>query len=154
MNGIEFGASFDAGALHNNDYSLRFYINGTKFFKLTEIVRDLTVTTKDVFITKNITNVAGLTLTYGVEYGMKGYTTRLSGRYVGKRFDTDFSDLIKKPEIEYAKFMLMDFSTIIPVRKSDKLTFQVNNITDENYYEKRGWNMPGRNFTVKYSINL
>ncbi|NOT91624.1 TonB-dependent receptor [Ferruginibacter sp.] len=154
MNGFEFGASFDAGAFHNYDYSLRFFINGTKFFKLTEVVRDLTITTSDVFRTKNITNVANLTLIYGIEYGVKGFVTRLSGRYVGKRFDTDFSDLIKKPEIEYAKFMLLDFSTTIPVRKNDRIIIQVNNITDENYYEKRGWNMPGRNYTVKYSVNL
>ncbi len=154
MSGLEFGASFDIGAFNNYDYTLRFYFNATKYLKMEETVRDKTITTSNVFRTKTITNIADLTMTYGIEYGRKGYTARLSGRYTGKRFDTDFTDVIKRPDIEYAKFMVLDFSTTIPLSKKDRLILQVNNITDENYYEKRGFNMPGRNFTVKYSINL
>ena len=98
--------------------------------------------------------MADLTMTYGLEYARKGLSARLSGRWVGKRYDTDNTDLVKRPEIEYAKFMVLDFSTTIPLRKKDKLILQLNNLTDENYYEKRGYNLPGRNFRISYAISL
>lgn len=150
QNGVEIAASFDIGAFSNYNYSLRLYANATRFFQLEESLLDRTITTSQVFRTRNITNVADLTLTYGIEYAAKGFATRLSGRHVGKRFDTDFSDVIKRPEVEYAKLMLLDFSTTVPIAAKSKLIAQVNNITDENYYEKRGFNQPGRNFTIKY----
>lgn len=154
MRGIELSAVVDLGAFDNYDYSFRLFFNATRFFTLEENVRDRAVTTETVFRTKNITNVAEQTLTYGLEYAKNGFATRLSGRSVGKRYDTDNTDLIKRPEIEYARLMVLDFSTAIPVRKHDKLMLQVNNLTDENYYEKRGFNLPGRNFKLSYSISL
>jgi vitamin B12 transporter len=30
----------------------------------------------------------------------------------------------------------------------------MNNITDENYYEKRGYNLAGRNFSVRYALSF
>jgi len=34
------------------------------------------------------------------------------------------------------------------VGKDTRLSLAVNNLTDENYYEKRGYNMPGRNWKI------
>jgi vitamin B12 transporter len=154
MRGLELGAAFDLGAFSDYDYSLRLFFNTTRFFTLEEMVRDKTFTTETVFRSRNITNVAASTTTYGLEYAKNGLATRLSGRYVGKRYDTDNTDLIKRPEIEYAKFMVLDFSIVIPARKKDKIICQVNNLTDENYYEKRGYNLPGRNFKISYAVSL
>lgn len=154
MRGLEYGGTFDLGAFSDYTYSFRLFFYTTQFFTLQETVRDKTFTTESIFRTRNITNVAARTSTFGLEYAKNGLSTRLSGRYVGKRYDTDNSDLIKRPEIEYAKFMVFDLSIAIPVRKKDKLIAQVNNITDENYYEKRGYNLPGRNFRISYTVSL
>jgi vitamin B12 transporter len=154
MRGLEFGGAFDAGAFRNYAYSFRLFFYTTGFFRLQETVRDKTITTESVFRTKNITNVAARTSTFGLEFAQRGFSTRLSGRYVGKRYDTDNSDLIKRPEVEYAKFMVFDLSVVVPVRKKDKFIAYVNNITDENYYEKRGYNLPGRNFKISYTLSL
>ena len=34
------------------------------------------------------------------------------------------------------------------------LAVLVNNLTDENYYEKRDYNLPGRNLTGGYTLNF
>ena len=154
MRGLEYGGSFDLGAFNAYAFSFRLFYYTTQFFTLQETVRDKNFTNESLFRTKNITNVAGRTSTFGLEYMKEGLCTRLSGRYVGKRYDTDNSDAIKRPEIEYAKFMVFDLSVAMPVRKKDKLIAQVNNVTDENYYEKRGYNLPGRNFKISYTISL
>ena len=154
IRGLEFSAAIDFGVFDNYTYSFRLFVNATRFFTLEETVRDRAITTETIFRTKNITNVAAQTVTYGLEYAKNGFISRLSGRAVGKRYDTDNTDLIKRPEIEYAKFMVLDCSTTIPVHKHNKLVLQVNNLTDENYYEKRGYNLAGRNFKISYALSL
>ena len=34
------------------------------------------------------------------------------------------------------------------------LAVLANNLTDENYYEKRGYNLPGRNLTGRYTLSF
>ena len=34
------------------------------------------------------------------------------------------------------------------------LSVLANNLTDENYYEKRGYNLPDRNLTGRYTLNF
>ncbi len=154
IQGLEIGAAIDLGAFADYAYSLKVYANAVKIIKAQEKFRDKNITTEDVFRTLDIYNVADLTLLYGVEYSTNKFKTRLGGRYVGARKDTDWNDYIKRPEIEYPAFMVLDFSVSFKAYKSNDLNIQINNITDENYYEKRGFSMPGRTFKVKYVFNF
>lgn len=148
INGFEAEVAWDFGTLMDKAYSLKFFANGTKSSKAKEVTlnADGSRTTKDIY------NVADFTASYGFEYNnLKGLDLRLTGRYVGKRKDTDFNDP-KSPEIVYPEFMVVDFGASYTYRKKHTISFLMNNITDENYYEKRGFNLAGRNFALRYGI--
>lgn len=148
INGFEAEFAWDFGTLAQKDYSLKLFANGTKSSKAKEITiaADGSRTSKDIY------NVADFTASYGLEFNnLKGLDLRLNGRYVGKRKDTDFNDA-KSPEIVYPEFMVVDFGASYTFVKRHTVSFLMNNITDENYYEKRGFNLAGRNFSVKYNI--
>lgn len=150
INGFEAEFAWDFGTLAAKDYSLKLFANGTKSSKAKEvtIAPDGTETSKDIY------NVADFTASYGFEFNnLKGLDLRLNGRYVGKRKDTDFNDP-KTPEIVYPEFMTMDFGAGYTYKKKHTISFLVNNITDENYYEKRGFNLAGRNFSVRYNLSF
>jgi len=150
INGFEAEFAWDFGTLAAKDYSLKFFANGTKSSKAKEvtIAPDGTETSKDIY------NVADFTASYGFEFNnLKGLDLRLNGRYVGKRKDTDFNDP-KTPEIVYPEFMTLDFGAAYTYKKKHTISFLMNNITDENYYEKRGFNLAGRNFSVRYSLSF
>lgn len=150
INGFEAEFAWDFGTLAAKDYSLKLFANGTKSSKAKEvtIAPDGTETSKDIY------NVADFTASYGFEFNnLKGLDLRLNGRYVGKRKDTDFNDP-KTPEIVYPEFMTLDFGAAYTCKKKHTISFLMNNITDENYYEKRGFNLAGRNFSVRYSLSF
>jgi vitamin B12 transporter len=150
ISGLEAELSYDFGALQNNRYALRAFINATRTFTAEEITiaADGTETKKDIY------NIAGFTASYGVEYNnRKGFDLRLNGRYTGHRKDTDFNDP-RSPEIIYPEFMVVDFYAGYTYNRKHTLGLFVNNITDENYYEKRGFNLPGRNFNIRYTITF
>jgi vitamin B12 transporter len=150
ISGLEYGLGYDLGALNDYRYSLRLFANATSNFEAKEI----TVNKDGLETSKDIYNVSRLTTSYGVEYNnLKGFTTRLSGRYVGHRKDTDFTDP-SYPQIEYPAFMVLDLAASYTYARQHTLTLFVNNLTDENYYEKRGFNMPGRNIALRYSITF
>ena len=148
IRGLEGELSYDFGALHNNSYVLNLFANATKTFKAEEI----TIAANGAEIKSSIYNVADFTTSYGLDYNnRKGLDLRVSGRYVGKRKDTDFNDA-RFPEIVYPEFMVVDFSAGYTYAKKHSITLFVNNITDENYYEKRGYNLQGRNINIRYAI--
>jgi vitamin B12 transporter len=150
IRGLEGELSYNFGAMQNKRYALRAFINATKTFTAQEITiaADGTQTKKDIY------NIADLTAGYGVEFNnRKGINTRLSGRYVGHRKDTDFNDP-KSPEIVYPAFMVLDFYAGYTYAGKHTVGIFVNNITDENYYEKRGFNMQGRNINIRYAITF
>jgi vitamin B12 transporter len=150
INGFEAEFAWDFGTLAAKDYSLKVFANATKSSKAKEVtlLADGTESTKDIY------NVPNFTSTYGFEFNnLKGLDLRLSGRYVGKRKDTDFNDS-KYPEIVYPEFMVADFAASYTYKKRHTVTFMMNNITDENYYEKRGFNLAGRNFSLRYNISF
>ena len=147
ISGLETEISYDFGALNNYSYSLRAYWNGTSILRAKELIVGT-----DAWATKrDIQNVAKNTLNYGLEYdNLKWLRLRLSGRNVGTRTDIDYTDIIN-PEIEYPKYMVMDFTAAFKIAGGHSLALKINNITDENYYEKRGYNLPGRAVSVRYT---
>jgi vitamin B12 transporter len=114
-------------------------------------------------LTLNMHNVADLTLNYGLEYNkLQWFTSRLSGRYVGRRFDTDWSYYLSNEngygtgnyaDILYPAFMTLDWVNSFQL-KNYELSLLINNLTDENYYEKRGFNLMGRNYMLRFKISI
>jgi vitamin B12 transporter len=150
INGFEAEFAWDFGTLAVKDYSLKLFANATKTAKAEEI----TIAPNGTETVKDIYNVADFTASYGIEYNnLKALDLRLSGRYVGKRKDTDFNDPLS-PEVVYPEFMTMDFAASYMYQKKHTISFLMNNITDENYYEKRGYNLAGRNFSVRYALSF
>ena len=150
IQGLEGELSYDFGTLHSNRYGLRVFVNATKTFMAEEI----TIGSNGAQTKRGIYNVADFTASYGLDYNNhKGLAIGLMGRYVGKRKDTDFNDA-RSPEIVYPCFMVLDFSAGYTWAGKHSLTLFVNNLTDENYYEKRGFNLQGRNINLRYAISL
>ncbi|MCX2485602.1 TonB-dependent receptor [Pedobacter sp. MR2016-24] len=150
INGFEAELAWDYGTFAAKDYSLRLFANATRTSKAEEV----TVGNDGAKTYKDILNVADFTSTYGVEFNnLKGIDLRLSGRYVGNRKDTDFND-DRSPEIVYPEFMVVDFAASYTYQQKHTLSFLMNNLTDENYYEKRGYNLAGRNFSLRYMLRF
>ncbi|HEV7380925.1 MAG TPA: TonB-dependent receptor [Dyadobacter sp.] len=150
INGLETEISYDFGALSNYNYTLRAFWNGTSILKAKEQI----VGTDASTVTRAIQNVAKNTFNYGLEYdNLKWLKLRLSGRSVGTRTDIDYTDPIN-PEIEYPAYMVADFTASFRLSETHQISLRVNNLTDENYYEKRGYNLPGRAVSVRYNIQF
>lgn len=148
IQGLEAEASYDFGALAGHRYELRAFVGGTRNFRFADVVNnaDGTQSIRPVF------NVAGLSGNYGVAFDSHhGLRARLAGHYVGPRADTDFTDT-RAPQIDCPAYMTLDCSAAYTLAARHTLTLQVGNLTDENYYEKRGFNLPGRSWTGGYAI--
>lgn len=149
ISGLELELGYDFGALHNYTYSLRVFANATKIIEAEEITVDESHETK-----RDIHNVSNFNSTFGLDYNnFKWLNARLSGRYVGNRKDTDYNDP-QYPEIEYPAFMVLDFMVALTYEKQHTLSLSIDNLTDENYYEKRGYNMPGRTVSIRYGLTF
>lgn len=166
IRGLEAEASYDFGALAERRYVLRLFAGGTSYSGTFFLLRLFTGGTKvlkaeDVVnnvdgtsTTRAIFNVARLSGNYGLAFDNNhGLRARLAGRFVGNRRDTDFNDS-RRPEIEYPRYMTLDFSADYTLAERHTFSLLVGNLTDENYYEKRGFNLPGRNFTGRYTITF
>lgn len=150
IKGLEVMATYDFGALANYAYLLQVFVNVTHYFDAV----DLTKQSDGTFIDTAIPNIAKANFNYGVEYNsFKKIVARLSGRYTGRRWDTDFTNALR-PKVYYPEFMTFDASLGYTLHKQHQLTFLVENLTDENYYEKRGYNLAGRNVRLRYTYSF
>lgn len=95
--------------------------------------------------TAYVRNVADVTVTGGIEYDdRRRWRAGLTGRYVGQRYDQDFSDFSDVSDIRYPDMLTLDLVAGVRVHRTLRLDLLVNNLTDENVYEKRGFNLMGR----------
>ena len=78
---------------------------------------------------------------------------RLSGRYVGERLDTDFTDFANPGDVRYPEFLVFDLSGSLQMAERYRLTAEVSNLGDENYYEVRGYTMPGRELRLGVGVD-
>jgi vitamin B12 transporter len=76
------------------------------------------------------------------------------GRYVGTRLDEDFSDFSDISDIEYPPFAVADLSAGVRLTSRLRADVQVSNVTNENYYEKRGYNLAGRAWQVRLTTRF
>ena len=146
ITGLETEVSYDFGAKSDYRYSLKAFWNGNSIIKAKELI----VGTDASEVRRDIQNVARNTFNFGLAYdNLKWLQLRLSGRAVGTRKDIDYTDPIN-PEIEYPQYMVLDFVAQFKISGGHTIALKLNNVTDENYYEKRGYNLPGRALSVRY----
>lgn len=174
IEGFEWRLGYDLGVQAGWNRSLRLFANATHVLRAEEIVfaprldatrfagrtdfRPEEVAGAFSFgdvATDDIRNVAELTLGYGVEYDdQRRYSTRLSGRYVGERIDADFRDFSNISDIRYPSFMVLDWVGTVRLAERYSLSAILANLTDENYYEKRGYNLPGRELRLRFAVDM
>lgn len=145
LSGLEVNLSYQLD-------KIRLFANSVFIMKAKEISSLFGIGTKET----DMYNVAKTTINYGAEWqASESFFTRLSGRYIGARSDRDFSwfpysDLV---ELEYPPMMMLDWNASFTIKKQ-RISLMINNLTDENYYEKRGYNLAGRNFMVRYGMSF
>ena len=176
IRGLEAELRYDVGRAFRQPFSLAFFATGTRLLRAEEssplvlvdtvglsAVQNLDASAvfgritldRSVLTTMRIKNVANFSGTVGVEYDdFSRFSGRLGARYVGHRLDSDFSDFSDPGDIEYAPFMVMDLTAAVRVAGRYTVEGQVSNLTDENYYEKRGYNMPGRAFRLRVKADF
>jgi vitamin B12 transporter len=170
IDGFEARLGYDVLAALGHSRSLRLFTNTTRILRAVERTPAASVDaarfagTRDFDPTQvfgalvfsdtasdiPIRNVADLTLTYGIEYDdFSRFSGRVSGRYVGNRVDSDFSDATDISDVEYPPFMVLDLVAGVRVARRYRVDAVVSNLTDENFYEKRGYNLPGRSIQLR-----
>jgi outer membrane receptor protein involved in Fe transport len=165
IEGLETRLAYDVGAALGRPYALRATLNATRLFRAQERTRTVRVDVArfagardfdatDIFAAlvfsdttarARIRNVAALTVDGAFEYDdARRFVARLGGRYVGRRLDNDFSDPADFSDVEYPPFLVADLLAGVRLSPRVRADLLVNNLTDENYYEKRGYNLAGR----------
>jgi vitamin B12 transporter len=144
IRGFEGRLSYDFGSSIGRGSLLRLFANGTRILRADQIAGQEVLPSK---------NVADLTLSYGIEYDdLRRYSARLTGRYVGERLDTDWNAW--PAEVAYPAFMTLDLAGNLRVTDRYGLALHVSNLTDEHYYEIRGFPLPGRMLRLSVSANF
>jgi len=175
IRGLEGAVRYDIGAALSRSWSLTAFANATRIFTATESTPTVTVNAAQFNGQTNfapasifqgvrigsplaelrIKNVASANWNVGVEYDDRSRVrVGALGRYVGTRTDNDFSDFSDVSDIEYPPFSTIDLTGGVRVTRRIRADVQVNNVTDENYYEKRGYNLPGRAFTLRVTTSF
>lgn len=129
--GVEISGSWDAGKLLGWKWGARLFGNSTIYATKDE-------TTKGV---KTEALNVGDDWTAGIEMVTPDQASvRVSSHYIGRRLDYY--------NVDCPAFLVTDLVFLVPVGRSTRLSVSVNNLTDENYYETRGYNQPGRNWRL------
>ena len=174
IDGVEARLGWDVGAATGARRSVRLFANATRILDATERTRAASIDAArfagsrafdpaQVFGaivfgaegTRPILNVATTTATGGVEYDdRRRFAARATARYVGRRTDLDFSDFSDVSDVEYPPFLVLDLVGGVRVGARSRVDLVVSNATDENYYEKRGYNLPGRAVQLRVTAGL
>lgn len=148
INGME--TSLSARILENKNYTLSTTIHWNHNFKAQEIVSEYGVGE----VKRRMYNVATNTAILDVNFQhTKGFFAGFNARYVNDRYDRNWDYWDQLVETRYGDLIVMNANAGYRFRKH-QLSIFINNLTDENYYEKRGFNLPGRSFTLKYTFTF
>ena len=102
---------------------------------------------------QRIKNVADLTVVGGLTYQpAERLDVGISGRYVGERVDSDYVTFFG--EILYPEYLVLDASLGTRLSSRYRLGMELRNLTDEDYFEVRGYNLPGRSVRLVGSVEL
>lgn len=148
LNGLEGRATWEIGGLLGMRESLRLFANGTRILDATE---SFDATGEE----RRIRNVADLTVVGGVAYDDgRLLSGRLGGRYVGERVDADYVAWWEPGEIEYPAYLVFDASASVRIGGRYRLGAEIRNLTNEDHFEVRGYNMPGRSAALTLAIDF
>jgi outer membrane receptor protein involved in Fe transport len=148
IQGLE--TSVTANLSGNDKYTLNAGIHWNHYFKAQEIAQEYGVGE----VKRRMYNIATNTMRFELNFQHKnGFFAGMNARYVNDRFDRNWDYWDQLVETHYADFIVMNVNTGYRFKKH-LLSLFVNNLTDENYYEKRGFNLPGRSFTLKYTYSF
>ena len=148
IQGLE--ASVTSNLSGNDKYTLNAGIHWSHYFKAQEIAQEYGVGE----IKRRMYNIATNTMRFELNFQHKlGFFAGINARYVNDRFDRNWDYWDQLVETHYADFIVMNANTGYRFKRH-LLSLFVNNLTDENYYEKRGFNLPGRSFTLKYTYSF
>lgn len=148
INGLE--TSVSARLSENKNYTLNTSINWNHYFKAQEVVSEYGVGE----VKHRMYNIANNTVRFDINFQhTNGLFAGLNARYVNDRYDRNWDYWDQLVEIKYGDFIVMNANAGYRFKKH-QISLFVNNLTDENYYEKRGYNLPGRSFTLKYSLTF
>lgn len=165
MRGVEVMASYDFGALVNYDFSLKAYMNAT-FMLEAKVFEKNTDTKKESWIDTDFVRKSNIN--FGLEFmTYDKWNIKLNGRYLGSRIERIYGTKaplleeyrVRKYDNKYFHFKAPDFivfdaSVYYNITNQFTVGINANNILDENYTEKHGYNMPGRNFMGKVSYKF
>lgn len=162
IRGVELMASYDFGSLVDYAFSLKTYMNST--FMLRTKVLDNTW--------KDMHHIRKQTVNFGLQFmTQEKWDIKLNGRYGGSRIEPNWYPPTVRPDLatlamqtqqkyatqnllKHTHFMVFDASVYYNISKNFTVGVNANNILDENYTEKDGYNMPGRNFLGKVSYRF
>ena len=148
IQGLE--TSVTANLSGNDKYTLNAGIHWNHYFKAQEIAQEYGVGE----IKRRMYNIAANTLRCELNFQHKnGFFAGINARYVNDRYDRNWDFWDQLVETKYADFIVLNANTGYRFQKH-LLSLFVNNLTDENYYEKRGFNLPCRSFTLKYTFSF
>lgn len=145
IQGIEVEISLDLGTLLDWGRSLKLYLNSTNILKAEEELEGGGM--------EDIHNVADYTYNYGVQYDDGMFDGRLHFRTVGEMRDTDWVTA-GYPEIEYPSFTVADIVVGTNFLDHHRVQLTIDNILDEDYYEKKGYPQPGLAFYLSYNYSF
>ncbi|WP_329904732.1 TonB-dependent receptor domain-containing protein [Porphyromonas pogonae] len=163
MRGLELMASYNLGSLWANSFVLKPYINATLMLD-TKVKIDAN---KDEWSQMLYTRRQNIS--FGIEYrGEEGIEFVLNGRFTGHRYEENWykyypkvrptlnamlekenPELAAKGLLRMPQFLIFDTSLYYHVNSHLMVGANMNNIFNENYTEKDGYNMPGRNVMFK-----
>ncbi len=158
MEGMELMGSYDFGALSEYKFSLKAYANLTVMFKA-ELTMDEGNTKEEI---KNVRKVNG---NFGLQFLYNKLSVKLNGRYMGHRIENNWytwypevrpdlpalamdtqPEYWEKGLLKHPEFLVFDANLYYDFSKSLTVGISAGNLFDENFTEKDGYNMPGRNF--------
>jgi vitamin B12 transporter len=174
LQGLEASLAYDVGAALGWSRSLRAALSGTHMLRSVERVSSPSIES-GAFSGRvdfrpeevrgaltfaeptevRIRNVAARTVTGHLHYDDgRRLSARLGGRYVGERLDSDFVDWMNPGDVLYPAFLVVDGSAVLRLGSRTRVGLEAANLTDENYYESRGANLPGRTLKLRLGFDF
>jgi len=169
MDGLELNASYNVGALFSQQLILEVYAIYTYLFHANCTQKLTGNSGADSTVTQDLQYVRKANGQFGLHLQTpSGWTTCLNARYIGSRIEQDnFGQLrptvassgytteggyaLSDKMLKYPDFLVFDLSASYTFNRHLKATCLVSNLLDENYTEKDGFNMPGRQF--RFNLN-
>jgi vitamin B12 transporter len=145
-NGLDAHISgLDLEAQHRISARIGLFANATHYFRRKE--RLVTGVEQDIL------NVASNTLRAGIDLDLGRLSSRVSGRYVQGRKDSDFN-APGFPIIDYDDFTVIDASAGYRFARQHSAVVSINNLLDAFYYEKVGFPLQGVSFRLSYRLGF